>query len=213
MSRHAGVDDPDFLQVARIVERTAVLGPGMRAVVVVQGCHLRCRGCIAAATHPLDGGVRVPVSALVERLAALPQLDGVTFSGGEPFLQAAALAALSDGLRARRPGLSLMAYSGYRHERLARGTAAQRALLARLDLLVDGPYVERRHAPLRWRGSANQRLLVLSDRDVGEVTPDEPAGVELTLDGELGLSWVGVPPQPGFLATLDAAITRGLEAA
>lgn len=213
MSRHAGIDDPHFLHLSRVVERTSVLGPGERAVVLVQGCALRCRGCIAAATHPLDGGVRTPVAALAERLAALPGIDGVTFSGGEPFLQAAALTTLGDRLRERRPGISLMAYSGYRHDRLVRGTPAQRALLARLDLLVDGPYVERRHAPLRWRGSANQRLLALTDRHAGELAPDEPAGIELALDAELGLSWVGVPPRPGFLTQLDHAIATGLEAA
>ena len=205
MRRHAPDEDARTLRVARIVERTAVLGPGVRAVVVVQGCDLRCRGCIAEATHPRDGGEPVAVATLAERLAALP-VDGVTYSGGEPFLQAAALVALADALRARQPGWSLMAYTGYRLERLARGTAAQRALLDRLDLLVDGPYVERWHAPLRWRGSTNQRLVALSRRHRDALAPDEPAGMEVELTPGLDLSWVGVPPRPGFLATLEEAI-------
>lgn len=206
---HHGIDDPWALQVARLVDGTRVLGPGLRAVVVVQGCMLRCTGCIAAATHPLDGGASMPVEELARHLEGLPDIKGVTYSGGEPFLQASALVALTDRLQELRPELSFMSYSGYRLEWLRRrGSHSQRALLDRLDLLVDGPYVERRHRPLRWRGSANQRLLALTDRHAADVTPDESAGLELELDDRLGLSWVGVPPRPGFEATIDAAAGR-----
>ncbi len=202
--RHHGHTEAQTLRVSRIVERTEVLGPGIRAVVLVQGCHLRCRNCVAPATHALDGGEPIDVHALAARLGALPEIQGITYSGGEPFLQAGALAALIDALRADRPELTLMSYTGYRHEWLQRqGSVAQRRLLERVDLLVDGPYVERWHAPLRWRASTNQRLLALTERHAGEAAADEPAGIELALDERLSLSWVGVPPQPGFLVALD----------
>jgi anaerobic ribonucleoside-triphosphate reductase activating protein len=144
------------------------------------------------------------VEALAEQLAALP-IDGVTYSGGgEPMLQASALNELSDELRRRRPGLSLMSYTGYRYEvLLRRGSPAQRRLLERLDLLVDGPYVRRLHASLRWRGSANQRLIALSARHLDDLWPDESAGIELALDRDLKLSWVGVPEQPDFVEALE----------
>lgn len=208
MSRHWGTDDASTLRVARVIERTEVLGPGRRAVVVVQGCHLRCRGCIAEETHELDGGAPVEVEDLCLRLAAIPDVCGVTISGGEPFLQAAALTRLLDLLRRDRPELSAMSYSGYRLEWLrTRGSAAQRALLDRLDLLVDGPYVRRLHAPLRWRGSRNQRIHALSPRHRAETTgtADAPAGMEWTIDPELGLEWVGVPPVPDFVELLTNA--------
>jgi anaerobic ribonucleoside-triphosphate reductase activating protein len=205
MSRHWGSDNDASLRISRLIERTDVLGPGHRSAVVVQGCHLRCRGCIATATHPLRGGTEIAIEDLSARLTAVPDVAGVTFSGGEPFLQAPALARLIDLLRQRRPSLSAMSYSGYRVEWLrTRGSAAQRALLSRLDLLVDGPYVERRHAPLRWRGSRNQRIHALSPRHRAEVEygDDGPAGMEWSLDSEMGLEWVGVPPVPGFEAAL-----------
>ncbi|MBE2318344.1 radical SAM protein [Solirubrobacter sp. CPCC 204708] len=174
---------------------TAVLGPGDRAAVWVQGCELRCHGCLAAETHP-RGGTPYAVEALVDWLVAAGG-DGVTFSGGEPMLQAAALTRVVDLLRTRRPGLSVMVYTGYRLEWLRRsGAPAQRALLERADLLVDGPYVERRHAPLRWRGSRNQRLIDLSGLHAGQLTPDVSAGLELELDEQLGLLVTGVPPLP-----------------
>jgi anaerobic ribonucleoside-triphosphate reductase activating protein len=213
-SRHSGSAVADRLRLARVIERTEALGPGVRAVVLVQGCHLRCHGCIAAETHSLAGGWETSVSALAGRLRDLP-IDGITCSGGEPFLQAAALARLIDLLRRERPQLSAMSYTGYRIERLrSRGSDAQRALLARLDLLVDGPYVERWHRPLRWRGSTNQRLLALTERHAGALEPDVSAGVELSVSPQLELSWVGVPPQPGFadeVARFTVRRTRGAE--
>ncbi|HEV7771530.1 MAG TPA: 4Fe-4S single cluster domain-containing protein [Solirubrobacterales bacterium] len=205
MTRHWGSGGDSTLRLARVIERTEVLGPGPRAVVVVQGCHLRCRGCVAEPTHALDGGFGEDIGALAARLGALDDIAGVTFSGGEPFLQAAALSRLVDLLREQRPTLSTMSFSGYRLEWLrAKGSPAQRALLDRLDLLVDGPYVERLHAPLRWRGSSNQRLHALSARHEAELAPehDAPAGMEWSIDADLVFEWVGVPPVPGLVDRL-----------
>jgi anaerobic ribonucleoside-triphosphate reductase activating protein len=202
--RHHGSEEREVLKVARIIERTEVLGPGVRADVSVQGCLLNCRGCHSPAARSLDGGVRISVASLAERLSELP-IDGVTYSGGgEPMLQARALSELSDALRRHRPDLSLMSYSGYRYEALVRhGSDAQRELLERLDLLVDGPYVRRLHAKLRWRGSTNQRLIPLSSRHLRDLSPDDSVGVELAVDEDLRLSWVGVPEHPGFVEALE----------
>jgi anaerobic ribonucleoside-triphosphate reductase activating protein len=210
MSRHRGSDDRKRLRISRLIERTAVLGPGERSVVVVQGCQLRCRGCIAESTHRLDGGFSLEVDSLFERLRAVEGIDGVTFTGGEPFLQAGAISRLIDLLRRERTRLSVMSYSGYRLEWLRKkGSPAQLDLLRKLDLLVDGPYVERLHAPLRWRGSRNQRIHQLSGRHRAEVASwsDESAGMEMGLDRELGFEWVGVPPVPDFAARLEAMQT------
>jgi anaerobic ribonucleoside-triphosphate reductase activating protein len=207
VSRHWGSSERSSLRVARLIDHTRVLGPGTRAVVVVQGCHLRCRGCIAAATHPLDGGEEIRIEDLGAHLLALDDIDGVTLTGGEPFLQAPALSRLLDDLRGKRPEISAMSFSGYRVEWLrTKGSPAQRRLLDRLDVLVDGPYVRRLHADLRWRGSTNQRIHALSPRHRAEIegTGDCGAGVEFTIDEELGLEWVGVPPVPDFAARLAA---------
>lgn len=156
-------------------------------------------------THDRDGGSSIPVADLASRLNAIGGIAGVTFTGGEPFLQAGALATVIEALRAERPELSTMAYSGYRIEWLrAKGSPAQVELLDRLDLLVDGPYVERLHAPLRWRGSSNQRIHSLTDRHRGELREmeDGSAGIELSFDREQNVEWVGVPPVSGFARRL-----------
>ena len=196
------------LQVGRIAERCGVLGPGQRAIVWVAGCPLRCRECIAPELLDPAAGEPLAVDALAARLLALPDVDGVTFSGGEPFAQAEALLDLSLRLRAARPQLSLMSFSGYPLSWLREhGSAAQLGLLEQLDLLVDGPYIPQRHAPLRWRGSANQRIRLLSGRhaELAHV-PDEPAGIELEIDADGGFAWAGVPPRRGWRGELE----RGL---
>lgn len=195
--------------VSRVAERTEVLGPGVRAVVWVQGCPLRCPGCVAPEGLPFEGGTVWSVEALADRLGALPaEVTGVTLSGGEPMAQAGPLAALVDRLRVDRDW-SVMSFSGFTLDRLRRGTPAQRALLARLDILVDGPYVESRHADLLWRGSANQGVHFLTDRHTAPVE-DRGAGVEVAVDG-LSVTWTGVPPEPHFRQRFEAAMAaRGV---
>ncbi|MFG2986646.1 4Fe-4S single cluster domain-containing protein [Streptomyces sp. NPDC048258] len=193
-----------LLSVARRLDRCTVLGPGERAVIWVQGCPLRCRGCVAAETLPFEGGTAHTVDELTDWLCGLPDIEGVTLSGGEPFSQAAELASLLDAVRARRPDFSAMAYSGFRYEALRRGGRGRHALLRRLDLLVDGPYVASRQHGLRWRGSSNQRIIALTGRYAHLGTePDTSAGVELSVEADGSLSWAGVPPTPGFREGLE----------
>ncbi|MGW1607007.1 4Fe-4S cluster-binding domain-containing protein [Streptomyces eurythermus] len=70
------------LSVARTLDRCTVLGPGSRAVIWVQGCPLRCPGCVAAETLPFEGGTSRTVHELAEWLCGLDAIEGVTFSGG-----------------------------------------------------------------------------------------------------------------------------------
>lgn len=201
---HASKTAPDRIRVARVEDLVATLGPGARNLVVVQGCHLRCHGCIATETHDLGAGTEMSIDQLVDRLSQVPA-EGITFSGGEPFVQAAAVGKVIDALRELRPGFSAMSFSGYRVEVLLRdGNPDQRALLGKLDLLVDGPYVERWHRPLKWRASTNQRLLALTDKHRDELEDDSSAGVEVRISEDLEARWDGVPPHPGFLSRIDA---------
>ncbi len=193
------------ISVSRVVDRTGVLGPGLRAVIWVRGCPLRCTGCVAPEDLPFEGGIPRTVDDLAGWLGALPtEITGVTFSGGEPMAQAAGLSALVDRIRAGRDW-SVMAFSGWTIEHLrAHGDPAQRRLLGQLDILVDGPYVAARHADLRWRGSANQRLHFLTARHAPP-DRDTSAGIELHLRGA-GVRWVGVPPVPDFRAGFETAM-------
>ena len=197
----------DVMSISKVAARTSVLGPGIRAVVWVRGCPLRCEGCVAPEDLPFTGGVPRSVADLAGWLDGLPaDVTGVTFSGGEPMAQAAALSSLVEHIRATRDW-SVMSFSGYTIEHLSRyGDADQRRLLGHLDILIDGPYVASRHADLLWRGSANQRLHFLTDRHRPPAPEqDRSAGVELyVVEDQTG--WIGVPPLPGFRGRFESAI-------
>ena len=146
-----------YLRVAGVIEESIVDGPGIRFVLFLQGCPLHCPGCQNPQTWDFDGGTLVPASEVLERIKANPLAKGVTFSGGEPFVQAERLLPLAEELKEQ--GYHLMAFSGYTLEELIQKPGCL-ALLEKLDLLVDGPYVEaKKSLELRFRGSSNQRIL------------------------------------------------------
>jgi anaerobic ribonucleoside-triphosphate reductase activating protein len=149
------------LRIAGILDESVVDGDGVRLTVFVQGCAHRCHGCQNPETQPMESGWIIDTGKILTEVAANPLLTGVTFSGGEPFLQPAPLAELAKKLHAR--GLDVWSYSGYTLEELqarAQADKATRALLAEVDVLVDGPYEEsQRDLTLHFRGSRNQRVI------------------------------------------------------
>ncbi|MDR0671342.1 MAG: anaerobic ribonucleoside-triphosphate reductase activating protein [Oscillospiraceae bacterium] len=155
------------LRVAGRLRESIVDGPGLRYVIFTQGCPHRCEGCHNTHTWPTDGGEEAEPEALLAEMQADGLLRGVTFSGGEPFLQADALAALAR--RARALGLDVWVYTGYTWEELrAADDPAWNGLLAETDVLVDGRYRrEERSYHRRFRGSANQRLIDVSQSLAG----------------------------------------------
>ena len=171
-----------------------MLGPGLRAVLWVQGCGKACPGCLAPESWARTGGFSRSVSDLVAWVVAQDEIEGLTVSGGEPMDQAAPLAELLEECRKRRD-LGLICYTGYSLEQL--DSPAHLRLLSQVDLLIDGPYRQELHADLLWRGSSNQRILNLSQRYSlpGE---DRSAGLEFEFLGDGKLSFAGVPPWPAF---------------
>jgi anaerobic ribonucleoside-triphosphate reductase activating protein len=197
------------LRLAQRTDRCSVLGPGVRAVLWVQGCPFRCPGCVAPETLPFAGGTEMAVDTLAGELTALQEVEGVTFSGGEPMAQAAALCRLIDRIRSARD-MSFLCYTGYTLEILQRcGSDAQRGLLARLDVLIDGPYDLRRHTDLRWRGSDNQRVLLLTQRyrHLAQELDVRGTWIEFELGRDGSLIWMGIPPQ-GFRESVPLALRR-----
>lgn len=155
------------IAVNRVHHPVSVLGHGVRAGIWVQGCSLGCRGCMSRDTWEERPETVVDVAEVVAWVLQLPgRLDGVTISGGEPFEQPKALAALLHGLREATAGrdepVDLLVYSGYAWSRLAR-TTAFRAALDHCDAVVAGPYVERRNTGAPLRGSDNQVVVTLTE--------------------------------------------------
>ena len=145
------------LRIAGTIPESIVDGPGIRYVVFTQGCPHGCPGCHNPQTHDFAGGKEVQVCDLLADITKRPYVKAVTLSGGEPFCQLAPLAELAAALKEK--GFHLMCYSGFTFEELLHKDDA-RPLLEQLDLLVDGRFVEaEKNIELRFRGSANQRVL------------------------------------------------------
>lgn len=177
------------------------LGPGVRFVVWVQGCHRHCPGCVAPESQPMTTGTPVEVEALAWEIA-LSRAEGLTLSGGEPFLQAAALAELVRQVQAVRP-MGVIVFTGYRLEELQQMPEAG-PLLAVTDLLVDGPYEREKDDHRGLRGSSNQRLLALTDRyrDQLEALETAPRRQEIFYHtGEIHA--VGLPTRSGIYPALE----------
>jgi anaerobic ribonucleoside-triphosphate reductase activating protein len=155
----------------------------------MQGCTLGCPGCFNPGTHAA-GGEAIDVAALLAEIAATRGLDGLTLSGGEPMQQAPAALALLLG--ARRLGLSTLMFSGYTIDEL-RGQALGPAVLAHLDVLIDGRYVAGDRVGIGLRGSANQQIHVLGRRHTrAEVEATPTAEIRIARDGSVVLT--GVEP-------------------
>ena len=150
------------MRIADVISDSIVDGPGLRLTVFTQGCPHHCPGCHNPQTHDPAGGTEYTVHEILAFAAENPLLDGITLSGGEPFAQARDCAALASG--ARQMGLDIWCYTGYTYEQLMNGTPAQKALLAELDVLIDGPFLEeQKNLELAFRGSENQRVIDLKE--------------------------------------------------
>jgi len=162
-------------------------------VVFVQGCENACGHCHNPGSWDINGGevhsVREVIKMVKNAAGAhrrrnlhttsgsspsnmniQKEIQGVTFSGGEPFLQAGALVKI--GQAAKRMGLDITVYTGHLYEELiTRPNEDIQALLALADYLKDGPYIhEQRDIGLKFRGSANQRIIDMNEtRKTGQV--------------------------------------------
>ena len=156
-----------WLNMASRLACTEAEGPGRRAALWVQGCNKRCRGCCNPAYLQLAERQLVSASSILDWLENAHRahnLEGVTFLGGEPMLQAQGLAVVAEG--AQSLGLSVMVFSGYTKNELdVLQLPGSIQLLQYTDVLVDGPYdANLPEHSRRWAGSTNQQFHYLTAR-------------------------------------------------
>lgn len=177
------------LNVARVLPRSAANGPGERFVVWVQGCSLACPGCWNPGTWAFVPRERYDVAELAAAINRTTDIEGVTFTGGEPFMQARSLAELARMIRAT--GRSVFIFTGYELSELTEPD--HRTLLELADVVVAGRYVEAMRAfDLPWRGSANQEVHFLTQR-YGPDDMRRSAAVEFHLGSSGALTVTGFP--------------------
>ena len=147
------------ISLSGVTGDSIVDGPGLRLTIFTQGCLHHCPGCHNPQTHDPEDGSWADTEDILAAAAENPLLDGITLSGGDPFLQPVPCLALAEG--AHKIGLNVLTYTGYTWEALWEENAPEKiALLKETDVLVDGPFLlAERSLELRFCGSRNQRLI------------------------------------------------------
>lgn len=190
--------------VAAFLPRSRVNGPGVRSVLWVQGCPLRCPGCFNPDFLAFTGGQPTPVETVVAWIVDRDDTEGVTFSGGEPFAHAAVLAAVAE--QVRQTGKSVVIFTGYTQQNLLRSAEpATRRLLRAADLLMAGPYQRERPSRHPWLSSENQELVFLTDRYRPEDLAARRKRVEFRIAPDGNLTVTGFPSHknPGAVVKAD----------
>jgi len=181
-----------LVKIANIIKRTHALGPGPRAVVWVQGCAFGCPGCIAPGWQAFEPGLQLSPEEVVRELVT-DEIKGLTFSGGEPVLQAKALAKVAY-LARQKQVLDIICFTGYRYETLLERppNSGVERLLSQVDVLIDGPYVSDLNDSIGLRGSSNQRILHLTDRLKEHPLEEGSRQIEMIIE-DGALTFVGIP--------------------
>ena len=129
--------------------------------IFTQGCNHHCPGCQNPQTHDFNGGHFIEIDEILSMIDENPLLDGITFSGGDPMDQAAALVPLAREIKER--GMNLVIFTGYTYERLMELSHERPdmfELLTFADILIDGPFIlAKKSLELKFRGSSNQRII------------------------------------------------------
>lgn len=202
-------DDADAgvarLGLSRLHYPVTTLGPGRRAGIWLQGCSIRCPGCVSRDTWE-PAAALTPAAEIADWVEdqAPDGLTGITVSGGEPLDQAGPLRELLTDLRERAclADADILLYTGY-----ARAVAARRhaGVLALVDAVISEPYVESRPSDHPWTGSGNQVLTLLTDRARERFT--EPAGTrQLQVSADGGRIWMTGVPGRGDMERLTALL-------
>ena len=147
------------IRIAGIVNDSIVDGPGIRLTIFTQGCKHKCQNCHNPETHSIDGGEEMSELSIINMINENPLLDGITLSGGEPFLQAIQLKTLLRNymLFSFRP-VGVWLYTGFTWDQILENKDYKN-LLQYIDVVIDGKFIESLKTNEPWKGSSNQRII------------------------------------------------------
>ncbi len=146
-----------MIRYADIVDSSVVDGLGIRVVAFLQGCSFRCEGCHNPQLQSLSGGIKIPENEFAEKLLNLitPVHKGITFTGGDPLIQADELNTVIKIIREQKPDLDIWVYTGFEFDEVK-----HLPVMRQIEVLVDGRFIlGQKDLNLPFRGSANQKII------------------------------------------------------
>lgn len=157
-----------MIDVASIIKESSIDGEGIRYVLFTQGCKHNCAGCHNPQTHEFGCGTKMNPNDIYEDMSLNPLLDGITFSGGDPFFQAEECIPLAK--LCKDNGFSTWAYTGFSFDDFLKFKNNEECnewvtkdmidFLDYIDVVVDGRFMlEKRTLDMQFVGSSNQRLV------------------------------------------------------
>ena len=195
--------DNTKLRLYMTVKKTQSLGPFNRYGIWVQGCLKKCTGCISEDAQSLAGGYEVGVPVLAREILNTPDIEGITISGGEPFLQSAALVELIELIKNERD-LGIIVYTGMNYDEIENDSLSKLC-----DITIDGDYIESLNDGLSLRGSSNQIVIMLTNRYVNKLSLYGAKGrkIELHFINDR-VTMVGIPDKKSLAKLLGKKNNR-----
>jgi len=135
-------------------------GPGIRVSVFMQGCTFDCKNCFNKETHDFNGGKEF-TDEVIDKIISLSKEDyivGLSILGGEPLhpKNIDGTTKLAKKYKEKYPNKSIWVWTGFTYE----DYLTDKEILNYIDVLIDGKYQDELHDfRLKWRGSANQRVI------------------------------------------------------
>ena len=160
------------MYIKRICYPITSLGPGQRVGIWLTGCKKNCSGCMSPELKDMRAGKSVPVAKIVGFISTIEgKIDGVTISGGEPFLQADELLEFVDGIKSITD--DIIVFSGFTLDELSENDTNKK-ILSKISVLIDGEYIEALNDGKGLRGSSNQKIHLFRNDEKYAALEEQP---------------------------------------
>jgi anaerobic ribonucleoside-triphosphate reductase activating protein len=200
-----------YWRLNRIIYPVRNLGPGKRIGIWVQGCSIKCDGCISRSLWDIKNGVEVDILTFINNILILKnEFDGITISGGEPFDQYLPLIVFTSLIK-KKSSLNILCYSGYKMHEIEKMYPDKR-FLKTLDYLIDGKFDKGMVSSDCIRGSVNQNIYEIRNgkyKIIRTLNNSKKWSIEVTKNKNIFLS--GVPAKNDIKKLEKKLFDKGLE--
>lgn len=185
--RGGDFDTSDLIRIAGIENDSIVDGPGFRLTVFMQGCNHHCKGCHNPDTWDYRRGKFITINEIINKIKSNPLLQGITLSGGDPFMQAdncnKLIKAIKEYDTKTNQTHDICIYTGYTIQELLdiidyfgddnllhHKAKNYNTLLHNANYIVDGRFeLEHKSAECKFRGSTNQHFYKVTKAEDGKL--------------------------------------------